>query len=66
MYVGGYCGLKESGLRVFGKLCPAGFLEVCKCSSIFLQSIVISYVDCGDGQMIVRVELSTMSGCIVC
>ena len=26
VYVGGYCGLSESGLCVFGKLCPVGFL----------------------------------------
>ena len=30
----GYCGLSESGLCVIGKLCPVGFLVVCKCSSI--------------------------------
>ena len=42
------------------------------------MSIVMSYVDCGDdgwvggddgwvgGQMTVRVDLFTMSGCIVC
>ena len=32
----------------FGKLCPVGFLVVCKCSSVLLQSIGMSYVDCGD------------------
>ena len=37
VYVGGYGGLSISGLYVFGKLCPVGFLVVCKCSSIFLQ-----------------------------
>ena len=26
VYVGGYCGLSESGLRVFGKLCQSAFL----------------------------------------
>ena len=46
-YVGGYCGLSESGLCVFGKLCPVGFLIVCK-SSVSFQAIVMSYVDCGD------------------
>ena len=48
MYVGGYCGLSESELCVFGKLCPVDFLVVCECSSVLLQSIVMSYVDCGD------------------
>ena len=48
VYVGGYCGLSESGLSVFGKLCLVDFLVVCKCSSFLLQSIVILYVDCGD------------------
>ena len=41
VYVGGYCGLSESGLCVFGKLCPVGFLVVCKCSSVLLQSVVM-------------------------
>ena len=40
--------MSESGLCVFGKLCPVGFLVVCKCSSVLLQSIVMSYIDCGD------------------
>ena len=32
--------------------------------SLLVQSIDMLYVDCGgDSQMIVRVELSTMSGC---
>ena len=47
MYVGGYCGLSESGLCVFGKLCLVGFLVVCKSSSVLLYSVVISYVDGG-------------------
>ena len=42
-YVGGYCGLSESG-----QLCLVGFLVVYKCSSVLLQSIVMSYVDCSD------------------
>ena len=46
MYVVGYCGLKISGLCVFGRLCPLDFLVVCKCSSV-LQSIVMSNVDSG-------------------
>ena len=28
VYVGGYCGLSESELCVFSKLCPVGFLAV--------------------------------------
>ena len=48
VYVGGYCGLSESELCVFGKLCPVGFLVVCECSSALLQFVVMSYVDCGD------------------
>ena len=35
-YVGGYCGLSESGLGVLGKLCPVYFLVVCKSSSVLL------------------------------
>ena len=30
VYVGGYCGLSESGICVFGELCPVGSLVVCK------------------------------------
>ena len=48
VYVGGYCGLSKFGLCVFGKLCPVGFLVVCKSVSVLLQSIVMSYVDFGD------------------
>ena len=43
MYVGGYCGLSENGLCVFGKLYPVSCLVVGKSSSV-----VMSYVDCGD------------------
>ena len=32
-------------LCIFGKLCQVGVLVVCKCSSVLLQSIVMSYVD---------------------
>ena len=54
VYVGGYCGLSESGLCVFCKLCPVGFLVVCTCSSVLLQTIVMSYVDCGnDGYVVI-------------
>ena len=48
VYVGGYWGLSESELCVFGKMCPVGFLVVCECLSLLLQYIVMSYVDCGD------------------
>ena len=34
VYVGGYCGLSESGLCVFGKLCQVGFTVVCKILSV--------------------------------
>ena len=47
MYAGGYCGLSESELCVFGKLCPV-FRVVCDCSSVLFRSVVMSYVDCGD------------------
>ena len=42
VYVGGYCGLSESG--VFDKLCPVDFLVVCKCLSVFVA--VYSHVVC--------------------
>ena len=32
--VGGYCGLIESELCVFGKLCLVVFLVVCECASV--------------------------------
>ena len=48
VYIGGYGGLSESRLRVFRKLCPVGFLVVGECPSVLLQSVVMSYVDCGD------------------
>ena len=48
VYVVGFYGLSESKLCVLGKLCPVGFLVVCECSSVLLQSVVMSYVDCGD------------------
>ena len=54
MYVGGYCGLSKSGLCVLGKLCQVSFLVVCKCSLVLLQSVVMSYVDCGDDEWVVR------------
>ena len=36
VYVGGYGGLSESRLCVFGKLCPVGFLVVGKGPSVLL------------------------------
>ena len=33
VYVGGYGGLSESGLSVFCKLCPVGYLVVCESQS---------------------------------
>ena len=36
VYVGGYCGLSESGLCVFCKLCPVFFLVVGKGPSVLL------------------------------
>ena len=48
VYIGGYCGLSESRLCVFRKLCPVSFLVVCKSLLVLLQSVVMSYVDCGD------------------
>ena len=34
VYVGGYCGLSESGIS--GKLCPVGFLVICTSLSVLL------------------------------
>ena len=48
VYVGGYCGLRESELCVLGKLCQVGFLVVCECSLVLLHDVVMSSVDCGD------------------
>ena len=48
VYIGGYGGLRESGLYVFLKLCAIGFLVVGNWSSVLLHSIVMSYVDCGN------------------
>ena len=46
VYVGGCCGLNR--LCVFSKLCPIVSFVVCECLSVFMQSIIMSYVDCGD------------------
>ena len=54
VYIGGYCGLSESELCVFDKLCPVGFLVVCESPSVLLQSVVMSYVDCGNYGYVVR------------
>ena len=56
VYVDGYFCLRECGLCVFGKLCPVGFLVVCKCSSFLLQSIYMSSVDCDDDGYTERVR----------
>ena len=45
VYVGRYCGLNESKLCVFSKLCPVDFLVFCERLSVLLQSVVISCVD---------------------
>ena len=47
VYVGGYGGLSESGLCDFRKLCPVGFLEVSKGSSVLFESVLMSHVDRG-------------------
>ena len=52
--VSGHCDLCESELYVFAKLCPVGFLLVCECSWVLLQSVVMSYVDYGDDGLVVR------------
>ena len=44
----------ESELCVFGKLCPVSFLVVCECSSVLSQSVVMSYIDCGNDGWVVR------------
>ena len=36
VYVGGYCGLSESGLCVFRELCPVNFLVVGESLSVLL------------------------------
>ena len=37
-----------------GCRCSAGILVVCECLSVLLQSILMSYVDCGDDGYVVR------------
>ena len=41
VYVGGYCGLSQCRLCVFGKLCAVDFLVVCKSLSGLLQPVLI-------------------------
>ena len=48
VYIAVYGGLSENGLCVFRELRPVSFLVVSKCPSVLLQSVVMSYVDCGD------------------
>ena len=36
VYIGGYGGLSESGLRVFRELCPVSFLVDGECPSVLL------------------------------
>ena len=45
VYVGGYGGLSESGFR---ELCQVIFLVVGENPSVLLESVVMSYVNCGD------------------
>ena len=44
MYVYGYCCLRESELFVLGKWYPVGYIVVCECSSVLLQSVVMLIV----------------------
>ena len=41
VYIGGCCGLSKSGLCVFRKLCPVGFLVVCECSSLLVKMFAV-------------------------
>ena len=45
---GGYGGLSESGLCAFRELCPVSFLVVGESSSVLLETVVMSYDNCGD------------------
>ena len=70
VYISGYGGLSESRLRVPRELRPVSFPIVGECPSASLQSVVMSMMSIvvmmGKWSVIVRVELSTMSDCIVC
>ena len=48
VYIGGNCGLSKIGLCVFRELCPISFHVVGECPSVWLQSVVMSCVNCGD------------------
>ena len=48
VYIGGYGGLSESGLRDFRELCPVSFLVAGESPSVLLWFVVMSYVNCGD------------------
>ena len=45
VYVGGYCGLSQSGLCVFGKVSSR---LSCSLSMFVGFVVVMSYVECGD------------------
>ena len=48
VYVGRYCGLTESKLHVFCKLCPVCFLVVCEYMVVLLQSccmLIVAMMD---------------------
>ena len=48
-YVGSvYGGLSESELCVFRELCPVSFLVVVESPSVWLLSVVMSCVNCGN------------------
>ena len=80
VYISGHGGMSESRLCVFRELCPVSFLVVGECPSVLFALLLLFL--CGilhtmssgtslqlpwvRGLMIVRVELFTMSDCIVC
>ena len=61
MYVGGYCGLSESGLCDFCKLCPVCFLVIGKGPS--RRYIDVCYCDMFS---VVNVYLDHLKFCVVC
>ena len=53
-YVGSvYVCLSESRLCVFRELCSGNFLIVGESPSVLLESVVMSYVNCGDDGSVV-------------
>ena len=48
VYVGGYGGLSKIGLSFLCELCPVSFLVVSESPSGLLESVFMSYVNCGD------------------